>query len=119
MCYGFLLYNLHNQVESAKQVVTITDSIFQASTAQAASINQVTQGVGQISSVVQTNSATAEESAAASEELSGQAQMLKNLVGKFQLKGSAALVGDMVEPGGKPDVSSYKPFPMEMAETKC
>lgn len=62
------------------------DSIFQASTEQAASINQVTQGVDQISSVVQTNSATAEESAAASEEHSGQARMLKNLVGKFSLK---------------------------------
>ncbi len=33
-----------------------------------------------------TNSATAEESAAASEELSGQAQMLKDLVGQFQLR---------------------------------
>jgi len=43
-------------------------------------------GVDQISGVVQTNSATAEESAAASEELSGQAQALKVLVGKFKLK---------------------------------
>jgi methyl-accepting chemotaxis protein len=42
--------------------------------------------VDQISSVVQTNSATAEESAAASEELSGQAQILKSLVGRFRLK---------------------------------
>lgn len=72
-------------VESAKQVVTVVNSISQASDVQASSISQVTQGIDQISSVVQTNSATAEESAAASEELSGQAQMLKNLVGKFQL----------------------------------
>jgi methyl-accepting chemotaxis protein len=36
--------------------------------------------------VVQTNSATAEESAAASEELSGQAEMLKTLVKEFKLK---------------------------------
>ncbi|MEG1103611.1 MAG: methyl-accepting chemotaxis protein, partial [Oscillospiraceae bacterium] len=49
----------------------------------------ITQGIDQISAVVQTNSATAEESAAASEELSGQAVMLKQLVGKFKLKGSA------------------------------
>ena len=41
-------------------------------------------GVDQISSVVQNNSATAEESAAASEELSGQAQLLKDLVAKFK-----------------------------------
>jgi methyl-accepting chemotaxis protein len=36
--------------------------------------------------VVQTNSATAEESAAASEELSGQAELLKNMVSEFKLK---------------------------------
>jgi len=42
--------------------------------------------VEQISVVVQTNSATAEESAAASEELSSQAQMLKEHISKFNLK---------------------------------
>lgn len=39
----------------------------------------------QISSVVQTNSATAEQSAAASEELSGQAQIMKELISRFTL----------------------------------
>lgn len=34
----------------------------------------------------QTNSATAEESAAASEEMSGQAQILKKLISDFQLR---------------------------------
>ena len=48
-------------------------------------VHQTTEGVDQISSVVQTNSATSEESAAASEQLSGQAQMLKELVSHFQL----------------------------------
>ena len=38
---------------------------------------------------MQTNSATAEESAAASEELSGQAEAMKVLVGKFKLRGQA------------------------------
>ena len=42
----------------------------------------------QISSVVQTNSATAEESAAASEELSGQANVLKGLISRFRLDNS-------------------------------
>lgn len=60
--------------------------ISDASEEQAQSITQVTLGVDQISAVIQTNSATAEESAAASEELSGQAQMLKNLVARFRLK---------------------------------
>jgi len=48
-------------------------------------VAQVTTGIDQISSVVQTNSATAEQSAAASEELSAQAKLLKDLVGKFTL----------------------------------
>lgn len=72
-------------VEGAKQIATTVDKIADAADEQAASIAQVTQGVDQISSVVQTNSATAEESAAASEELSGQAQLLKSLVGQFKL----------------------------------
>ncbi len=46
----------------------------------------VTASFDQISSVIQTNSATAEESAAASEELSGQAQIMKELVGRFNLE---------------------------------
>lgn len=75
-------------VEGSKIVAETIDQISQASNEQAASIMQVTQGIDQISSVVQTNSATAEESAAASEELSGQAQMLKNLVSQFRLKDS-------------------------------
>ena len=37
---------------------------------------------------MQTTSATAEESAAASEELSGQAAYLKEMVGQFHLRGS-------------------------------
>lgn len=40
----------------------------------------------QVSQVVQTNSATSEESAAASEELSSQAQLLRESVSKFRLK---------------------------------
>lgn len=38
-----------------------------------------------VSEVVQNNSATAEESAAASEELSSQAELLKEMVARFQL----------------------------------
>ncbi|MEG0616088.1 MAG: methyl-accepting chemotaxis protein, partial [Oscillospiraceae bacterium] len=63
-----------------------------ASSEQANSVAQVTQGIDQISSVVQTNSATAEESAAASEELSGQAAMLKGLVGRFNLASNKGAV---------------------------
>lgn len=64
-------------VESSQAASDTVDKIAEAANAQAVSISQVTQGIGQISSVVQTNSAAAEESAAASEELSSQAQALK------------------------------------------
>ena len=60
--------------------------ITEATAEQSQAVSQVTQGMDQISSVVQTNSATAEESAAASEELSGQAVILKELVGQFKTR---------------------------------
>ncbi len=73
-------------VESTKSAVTYVDEITTAADRQAEEISQVTTGMDQISSVVQTNSATAEESAAASEELSSQAQLLKSLVARFKLR---------------------------------
>ncbi len=77
--------SLKQVVASAQAVLKAVDYISNATTEQAQSINQVTVGIDQISSVVQTNSATAEESAAASEELSGQANLLKGMVSKFEL----------------------------------
>lgn len=79
--------------DSLRGVVTKVESVDEAigqiaksSEEQSQAIAQITTGVEQISAVVQTNSATAEESAAASEELSGQAQLLKDLVKQFQLR---------------------------------
>lgn len=72
-------------VKSTEVVSDIVDQISIASKQQADSIGQITLSVDQISGVVKTNSATAEESAAASEELSGQARTLKELIQKFQL----------------------------------
>ena len=54
--------------------------------AEAEALAQITQGVDQISSVVQTNSATAEQSAAASQEMANQSRILKELTAKFQLR---------------------------------
>ena len=77
-------------VTTANEVTALVNKISVASAEQATSINQVTMGVEQISSVVQTNSATAEESAAASEELSSQAVMLKGLVSQFNLRNTTS-----------------------------
>lgn len=72
--------------KSTDEVAVINEAISGASKEAADSIAQITVGINQISGVVQTNSATSEESAAASEELSGQARMLKELVEDFKLK---------------------------------
>lgn len=82
--------SLERIVVSSEESAALVHKISSASKEQAMSITQVTQGVDQISSVVQTNSATAEESAAASEELSGQAQVLRGLVSRFRLRGQTS-----------------------------
>ena len=71
--------------EGISQVAVRTQGIAEYSARQKDSIRQATEGVHEISSVVQNNAATAEESAAASEQLSSQAHLLKELVSKFQL----------------------------------
>lgn len=71
--------------DRTKQVVKTMETVAMAYHEQADKLSEISKGVDQISDVVQTNSATAEESAAASEELSGQANMLKALTDKFCL----------------------------------
>lgn len=67
-------------------VSDIVNKIATASLEQSDMVKQVNIGVEQISNVVQTNSATAEESAAASQELSAQAQTLQKLVSRFTFR---------------------------------
>ena len=69
----------------AGNVTTQMNIVVDAVENQNIAITQITEGVDQISSVVQTNSATAQESAAASEELSAEAASLKRLVDGFTL----------------------------------
>ncbi len=73
-------------VSDSEEVVSIINDISKASTSQAESISQITVGIDQIASVVQTNSATAQQSAAASEELSGQARLLNSLLSRFTFR---------------------------------
>jgi len=77
--------SLQKVVEKSEKVLESVSLISTAAGEQANAVTQVTTGIDQISSVVQTNSATAEQSAAASEELSGQASMLKELISSFTL----------------------------------
>ncbi|OXS25620.1 MAG: hypothetical protein BI182_00670 [Acetobacterium sp. MES1] len=73
-------------VAGIAQVNDLIGNIAEASNEQATGIAQINMGVEQVAQVVQQNSATAEESAAASEELSGQSILLKQMIDQFQLR---------------------------------
>lgn len=70
--------------DKAKETAETVNIISRVSNEQADAIVQIRQSIDMISDVVQQNSATAEETAASSEELSGQMQILKELVDTFE-----------------------------------
>lgn len=73
-------------VALADKMDGLIDDIADNTKQQAAMTTEICRGIDQIAAVVQSNVDTADTSAAASEELSGQADMLRELVSKFQLK---------------------------------
>ncbi len=84
---------LNEIVGGIEKATGIVSEIASASNEQASGISQINKGIEQVSQVVQNNSATAEESAAASQELSGQAELLKEMIGKFELSNGSAKLG--------------------------
>jgi len=88
---------LNRIVEEVERVAGLVNDIAVASNEQATGIEQINQGIAQVSEVVQTNSATSEEGAAASEELSGQAALLKEMVSRFKLKKSSSPLGELTK----------------------
>ena len=77
------LSNIVSGVEKAAELVA---QIAVASNEQVTGIAQINNSIDQMMRVVQTNSATSEETAAASEELSSQAEMLRGMVNNFNLR---------------------------------
>ncbi len=73
-------------VTQADQMSSLISGIAEYTKQQTVNAEEITHGIEQIADVVQSNVATAEASAAASEELSGQAAMLREMVAKFRLK---------------------------------
>ena len=86
-----VVVNMEKTVEYAGVAIEYMEKLAASTISEAEAIAQLTTGVDQISSVVQTNSATSEESAAASEQLSSQAVMMKQMVQRFHLKDSAPI----------------------------
>ena len=76
---------LEEIVNSSVKVTDLIDEISEASSQQAQSVSQIVLALGQIDQVTQRNTASAEESAAVSEELSGQAVGLKDQIQRFKL----------------------------------
>jgi methyl-accepting chemotaxis protein len=79
---------LDQMVADVTKAVDLMAGIAAASNEQAAGIIQINQGINQVATVTQNTTATSEESASASEELLGEAENLRQLVGKFRLKES-------------------------------
>ncbi|MBR1442604.1 MAG: hypothetical protein IJ583_03620, partial [Firmicutes bacterium] len=67
-------------------IAGISEEVAENSERQNKSIDEINVGIGQIAQVVSNNTATSEESAAASEELASQSAVFKEYVAKFTLK---------------------------------
>ena len=76
---------LMDVVNGVEDITKSIHSITEASVRQELSVRQITQEISRISGVIQSSSATAEEIAAASEELSYQAQVLSRMASRFRL----------------------------------
>jgi len=77
---------LNKIVDGVSKAAFLVGEISESSNEQATGIAQVNMGVMQISQVVQTNSATSQQSAASSQELSSQADTLNYMVGRFKVR---------------------------------
>jgi len=78
--------SLKDIVAGINESSNLISEIARATEEQSFGISQINIGIDQVAQVVQQNSATAEESAASSEEMSGQADMLHQLISLFRLK---------------------------------
>ena len=96
-----------------EDVASLVEGIAKASNEQQLALEQINQGVLQVSQVVQSNSSTSEQAASASEELSAQAASLKDTAGKFRLTGRPER---WTEPAARPETDpAGAPAPKETA----
>ena len=102
-------------VTGVTKTAEIISGIAKSSNEQAMGITQINTGLNQVSQVVQNNAATAEESAASSEELSGQAEMLKEMISRFRLRKMNGINGSEVKLlGSGKEKKSDKDYPLKI-----
>ena len=75
---------LEEVAENSKVITTEVTNIAETLETQTTEIKQINEGIEQINDVVQTNSATSEECAAASQEMSSEAESLREMISKFK-----------------------------------
>lgn len=78
--------SIESVMDGIKQIADFSRDLKVMMEEQAEAMRKAENDVNQISGVVESNAATAEEASATSQELSAQATMLDELVGQFELK---------------------------------
>ena len=76
---------LEDVAESSKAITGEVTNIAETLETQTVEIQQINQGLEQINDVVQSNAATSEECAAASQEMSSEAESLREMIQKFKV----------------------------------
>lgn len=76
---------LEKVADNSKQITVDVNDIAETLKAQTDVIHQINEGVNQINDVVQTNSATSQECVAASQQMSSEAENLKNLIRELRV----------------------------------
>ena len=76
---------LEDVAENSKIITEEVTNIAETLETQTTEIQQINEGIEQINDVVQTNSATSEECAAASQEMSSEAENLREMIRKFKV----------------------------------
>jgi methyl-accepting chemotaxis protein len=101
-------------VESAGKLTHLIGEVAAASEEQSKGIEQITTAVSQMDKVTQANASSAEESAAASEELFGQAKELTRLVGVL----NGVVKGGSESTAGVSRIAPKSPAPVSRSAAK-
>ena len=104
-------------VDGISKAADLVGEIASASQEQAQGVAQIGQGLNQLEAATQQNTANAEETASVSEELSGQARMLHEILAQFQLKKDAEIHLEGINMSSSKTINSldntYAPKPIQ------
>ncbi len=100
--------SLSEIVSGINESSQIASEIAASSKGQTEAIAKINRGIDQVALVIQQNSATTQESAETSEELSTQANILKELIERFKTKNAESLINRPNKPSRNKSNSSIK-----------